>query len=129
MLLLFSGCVWLFATPWTVAHQAPLSMGFARDEYWSGLPFHFPGDLPDLGIKLVSPALASEFFTIEPPGKPKKVMLVISYFVAHICTFYVISIVCSGNHIPAMTLAKLSEWRCRGFYAVALRQLSKSRFA
>ena len=62
-------------------------MGFARQEYWSGLPFHFPGDLPDLGIKLVSPALASEFFTIEPPGKPKKVMLVISYFVAHICTF------------------------------------------
>ena len=52
---------WLFATPWTVAHQAPLSMEFSRQEYWSGLPFPSPGDLPDLGIKLmspVSPALA-----------------------------------------------------------------------
>ena len=43
-----------FATPWTVAHQAPLSMGFPRQEYWSGLPFPSPGDLPDPGIKLMS---------------------------------------------------------------------------
>ena len=50
-------CVQLFATPWTVAHQAPLSMGFSRQEYWSGLPFPPPEDLPDLGIKPVSPAL------------------------------------------------------------------------
>ena len=57
--------VWLFATPWTVAHQAPLSMGFSRHEYWSGLPFP-SGDLPDPGIKPVSPAspaLAGGFFT------------------------------------------------------------------
>ena len=46
--------VWLFATPWTVAHQAPLSMEFSRQEYWSGLPFSSPGDLPDPGIKLGS---------------------------------------------------------------------------
>ena len=46
--------VWLFATPWTVAHQAPLSMEFSRQEYWSGLPFSSPGDLPNLGIKLGS---------------------------------------------------------------------------
>ena len=60
----------LFATPWTIVHQAPLSMGFPRQEYWSGLPFSTPGDLPDPGIKLTSPALAGGFFTTEPSGKP-----------------------------------------------------------
>ena len=59
-----------FATPWTVAGQAPLSMGFPRQEYWSGLPFPSPGDLSDPGIEPVSPALAGGFFTAEPPGKP-----------------------------------------------------------
>ena len=49
--------VQLFATLWTVAHQAPLSMGFSRQEYWSGLPFPFPGDLPDPGMEPRSPAL------------------------------------------------------------------------
>ena len=49
--------VWLFATPWTVAHQAPPSMGFSRQEYWSRLPFPSPGDLPDSGIEPGSPAL------------------------------------------------------------------------
>ena len=61
----------ILATPWTVAHQAPLSMGFSRQEYWSGLPFPSPGDLPNPGIKPVSPALAGRFFIIEPQGKPK----------------------------------------------------------
>ena len=59
----------LFATPWTVAHQAPLSMKFSRQEYWSGLPFPPPGGLPDPGIEPaspVSPALAGGFFTTEP---------------------------------------------------------------
>ena len=60
----------LFATPWIVAYQAPPSMGFARQEYWSGLPFPSPGDLPDPGIEPTSPALAGRFFTTEPPGKP-----------------------------------------------------------
>ena len=50
-------CVWFFATSWTVAHQAPLSMKFSRQEYWSGLPFPSSGDLPDPGIKPKSPAL------------------------------------------------------------------------
>ena len=66
--------VQLFATPWTVACQAPLSMGFYRQEYWSGLLFPSPGDLPDPGIKPefpLSPALAGRFFTTEPPGKPR----------------------------------------------------------
>ena len=64
-------------TPWTTVHQAPLSMGFSRQEYWSGLPFLSPGDLPKPGIKPVSPALAGRFFTTEPPGK----------LLTSICTF------------------------------------------
>ena len=60
--------VQLFATLWTVAHQDPLSLGFSRQEYWSGLPFPSPGDLPGPGIKPVSPTLAGEFFTTETPA-------------------------------------------------------------
>ena len=55
---------------WTVAHQAPLSMGFSRQEYLSGLPFPPPRDLPNPGIEPMSPALVGEFFTTEPPRKP-----------------------------------------------------------
>ena len=62
--------VWLFVTPWTIADQTLLSVGFSRQEYWNGLPFPSPGDLPDRGIKPTSPALAGGFFTTEPPGKP-----------------------------------------------------------
>ena len=57
-------CVQLFATPWIVAHQVPLSMEFFMQEYWSGLPFPPPGDLPDLGIEPASPAFIGGFFTI-----------------------------------------------------------------
>ena len=56
-------CVWLFETSWTVAHQAPLSMGFSRQYYWSRLPFPSPGDLPDQGIELVSACITGRFFT------------------------------------------------------------------
>ena len=66
-------CAQLFATPWTVARQAPLSMGFSSQEYWSGFLFPPPGDLPDPGIEavsLVSPSFAGRFFTTEPPGRP-----------------------------------------------------------
>ena len=62
------------ATPWTVACQAPLPMVFSRQEYWNGLSFPTPGDLPDPGMEpacLASPELAGRFFTIAPPGKPK----------------------------------------------------------
>ena len=65
-------CVGLFATPWTVAYQAPLSMGFSRQECWSGLPFPSLGDLPDPGIKPASPALAGGFFTTGHLGNPFK---------------------------------------------------------
>ena len=57
-------------TSWTVAFQAPLFMGFSGQEYWSGLLFSPPGDFPNPGIEPISPALAGEFFTTEPPGKP-----------------------------------------------------------
>ena len=63
-------CVRLFGTLCTVARQGPLSMGFSRQEYWSGLPFTSPGDLPHTGIKPKSPALAGGFLTTVPPGKP-----------------------------------------------------------
>ena len=60
--------VHLLATPWTAAYQAP-SMGFSRQEYWSGLPFPSPGDLPDPGIEPRSPTLQADALTSEPPGK------------------------------------------------------------
>ena len=60
----------LFATPWTVACQAPPSMGFSRQEYWSGLPFPSPEDHPNLGIEPGSPALRADTLPSEPPGKP-----------------------------------------------------------
>ena len=74
-----------FATPWTRAYQAPLSMGFSRQEYRSGLPFPSPGDLPIPGIKSTSPALEADFFTAEPPGKPPTMLP----------TFYLFSVSCS----------------------------------
>ena len=58
-----------FVTLWIIACQAPLSMGFSSHEYWSVLPFPSPGDLPNPGIKVASPALAGEFFTTKPPRK------------------------------------------------------------
>ena len=62
----------LFATPWTAAHQAPPSMGFSRQEHWSGLPLPSPGDLPDPGIEPRSPALQANALWSEPPGKPRE---------------------------------------------------------
>ena len=69
--------VQLFATLWTVAHQAPLSMGFFKQEYWNGLSCPPPGDLSHPGIEptsLMSPALAGRFFTVAPPGKPFRLL-------------------------------------------------------
>ena len=60
--------VWLFVTPWTIAYQAPLTMGFSRQEYWRGLPFSSPGDLPNPGIEPGSPALQTDALPSEPPG-------------------------------------------------------------
>ena len=73
--------VQLSATPLTVAHRASLSVGFPRWEYWSGLPFPSPEDLPDPGIKPASPALASRFFTTEPQGSPRRNAIFLNLFI------------------------------------------------
>ena len=62
--------LWLFATLWTVVHQPPPSMGFSRQEYWIGLPFPSPGDLPDPGVEGLLSCIGRGFFTAEPPGSP-----------------------------------------------------------
>ena len=83
-----------FVTPWTVARQAPLSVGFSRQEYWSGLPFPPPGDHPDPGIEHTSPALAGRFFISEPPVTPK------SEFVSIFCIcFHWLSAILLGSSL------------------------------
>ena len=70
--LIVSNCLWphgLFVTPWTVAYQAPPSMGFSRQEYWSGVPFPSPGDLPNPGIEPKFPTLWADILLSELPGK------------------------------------------------------------
>ena len=78
-------CVWAqsyptLCNPWTVGHQAPLSMGFSRQEYWTGLPFPPPGDLPDPGIEPASPALAGRFSITALLGKPVSFLYILNYF-------------------------------------------------
>ena len=68
-------CVQLFATPRTVAYQAPLSMEFSRQEYWSGLPFPSPGDFPDPGIEPGFPALQADALLSEPQGSPNVIII------------------------------------------------------
>ena len=65
-------CVWLLVTLWTVAHQAPLSMGHSRQKHWSGLPCLPAGDPPNPGVKAGSPALQTDSLPTWPPGKPKE---------------------------------------------------------
>ena len=72
--------VQLFATPRTVGYQVPPSMGFPRQEYWIGLPFPSPRDLPDPGIKPGSPSLQADALTSEPPGKPRSVVKYLQHF-------------------------------------------------
>ena len=76
--------VQLFAAPWTVAHQAPLSMGFFRKEYWRGLPFPSPGDLSSPEVESWSPALQADSLPSEPPGKPNLKITSGKYFLSHI---------------------------------------------
>ena len=73
--------VWLFATLWTVAHQAPLFMRFLKQEYWSGLPFPSPGDLPYPGVEFTSFALADGFFTTKSPGMPLTHYIIYLFYV------------------------------------------------
>ena len=84
--------VQLFIIPWTTARQAPLSMGFSMQEYWSGLPFPSPGDLPDPRIELRCPALQVDSLPSEPPGKPPRTSLSYVY--------------CSSGEIPLNSLSR-----------------------
>ena len=110
--------VWLFVTPWTVAHQAPLLQGFPNQDYWSGLPFPPPGDLPDPGLEPVSPvspALADRFFTTGPPGKPPEsyawqVVWVGLHFSS--CNPHAQRELCSGHVSPGRSCPALTAaWR------------------
>ena len=92
--------VWLFVTPWTIAHQAPLSMGFSRQEYWSGLPFPSPGDLPDPGIEPRSPSLHADALTSEPPEDKTK---------AEDLTILVNSFIYSSNNHWAPTRSRVQS--------------------
>ena len=78
----------LFVTPWTVARQTPLSMGFSRQEYWNGLPFPSPGDLPNPGIEPGSPALQADALSSEPPGKPQQETSIVNYMNLYVMLFH-----------------------------------------
>ena len=91
----------LFETPWTIVHQAPLSMDFSRQEYWSGLPFPTPGGLPDPGIKPESPALAGGCFTTAPPGKPTELC---------VYTIYTYTYVYIHTHVYVHVYYKFSQF-------------------
>ena len=102
------------ATPWTIAHQVPPSMGFSRQEYWSGLPFPSPGDLPDLGIEPWSPTLQADALTSEPPGKPYMYILIYIYLqrYAHkkyMCVYTCIYI-CVCIHYSSVCIRKI-KWK------------------
>ena len=99
--------VQLFSTPCTVAHQAPLSMGFSGQEYWSGLPFPSPVELPDAGIKSTSPALAEGFFASEHLGSPENRAVLFKHLIV-ICTVPIVPV---GQRIwGAYNLYTLESW-------------------
>ena len=89
--------VQLFTTLWTIAYQVPPSIGFSRQEYWSGLPFPSPGNLPNPGIEPRSPTLQADALTSEPPGKPLDIqykLLSISLTKSHLLP-YTVAFTCS----------------------------------
>ena len=118
LLLLFQSlsCVELFVTQWTVSCQAPLSMGFPRQESWNGLSFPSPGDLPNTGIEPTSPALAGGFFTTEPPGKPSATIVCVCEVTQSCLTL------CNpmdnslpGSAIHGIFQARILEWAAISF--------------
>ena len=97
------------ATPWIVAHQAPLSVGFSRQEYWNRLPLSSPGDLPNPGIKSGSPALQVDSLSSEPPGKPHIYMYELSCSVIPtLCNPMDCSL--SGSSVHGIHQARILEW-------------------
>ena len=120
--------VWLVTAPWTVAHQAPLSMEFSRQEHWSGLPFLTPGDLPDPGIKSTSSALASGFLTTEPRGKPVEIGLEISVWPTENSSS---TLLAQSSFLPIMSIKKLLSFIYSfSIYSLGgIKSLSKSTWA
>ena len=108
--------VQLFATPWTVAHQAPLPMGFSRHEYWNGRSFPSPGDLPNPEIKPVSlgsPALAGGFFTTSTTWEaPTVIRKGVSMLVTQSCLTFCDPMNCSlpGSSVHEILQARMLEW-------------------
>ena len=98
--------VWLFATPWTEACQAPLSMGLPRQEYKSGLPFPSPGGVPGPGIEPWSPALAGRFFITEPPGKPMIDVMHLHFMIVETD----ISLMTNGKSYSFLCLSQIFLW-------------------
>ena len=97
------------AAPWTVACQAPLSTGFPRQEYWSRLPFPPPNDLPNPGVKPVSPAssaLAGRFFTTEPPGKPQIRIVGHFYYLLSFIFLFPLEFSCVLHFVTPWTVAR-----------------------
>ena len=93
----------LFVNPWTVAHQVPLSMAFARQEYWSGLPFPSPGDLPDPGIERGSPELQADSLPSEPPIQISIQICQLVYIYTHTHTHTHICVYIYIDHIFTYT--------------------------
>ena len=121
--------VQLFATSWTVAYQAPLSMGFSRQEYWSGLPFPSPGDLPDAGIEPRSPTSLTDALPSEPPGKSKATYIVANgkiFFLSHcwiilhcVCMYGVC--VCVYIHIYIFFIHSSNDGHLSWFHILAIK--------
>ena len=111
---------WTLAIPWTIACQAPLSMEFPRQEYWSGVPFPPPGDFSDPGIKTTSPmflALAGGQFATEPPGKPTVSIISMVAAAAAAKSIQSCPTLCDpidgsppGSAIPGILQARTLEW-------------------
>ena len=117
--------VQLFATLWNIAYQAPLSLGFSRQEYWSGFQFPIPGDLPksetEPEFNFMPPALACEFFTTASPGKPKKPENVKGHLFLKNNFMYLFTYCCAGSlllHRLSLVVAS------RGYSLVAVWQAS-----
>ena len=103
--------VQLFATPWTVALQAPLSMGFSRQEYWSRLPCPPPRDLPKQGIQARSPTLQADSLPFEPPGKPNKAPAAAAAKSRQLCPTLCDPIDSSPPGSPVPRFCRQEHWR------------------
>ena len=95
-------------SPWTAAHQVPLSVGFSRQEYWNGLPFPSPGDLPQPGIEPGSPALQVDFLPSKPPGKSISILfyyyyLFIYLFIFNLLVFYFFNFKIFNSYMRSQT--------------------------